>query len=253
MPTGGACARDKMTHFRRLFLGALALWTLYAHAGDGPPGVVVGRISPAGTVLKISAIDRDVPVPAIAKEVPVREYKGRLLEGGARYEIELPAGTYDLHVELEDGRIFEGADLRVRAADAAPPLSERDEKAIRERVASMKLFENERHILAISGSGDRARILVRLVRTEPTSYDGEFGEPVAISRWEIWEFRKRTGSWVKEGAKVLRRFLVPKRKLGELRWDFLPSLGGVDVAAGAQTIRDIALGQETSQQSLPRK
>ncbi len=182
----------------------------------------------------------------IAKEMPVKELPGRLLAGGPRFEVDVPAGTYDLHFELADGikdnLKIDGADMRVSAAREAPPLRPRDREAITKRVLAMRVFENEKHVLAIEGAGERAKALVKLVRTNPTSYDGDFGEPVAVFRWEVWSFRKRTGSWVRERkSKVLRRFLVAKRKMAELRWRFTPALGGIDVAAGTKVTRDADL------------
>ena len=106
----------------------------------------------------------------------------------------------------------------------------------------MRTFENEKQVLAVDGAGARAKALVKLVRTNPTSYDGQYGERVAIFRWEVWNFRKRTGSWVRERKSlVLRRFMVAKRKMDELRWDFRPALGGVDVESGAEVDRDADL------------
>jgi len=238
-----------MARPRRLTSLAAAAFVALARApaAEERPGRIVGGISPAGAATKVSAIDRNVVVPVMAREVPVREYPGRVLEGGARYEVEVPPGTYDLHVETADGRVLEGADLRVSAPEGARPFSERDEQAIRERIAAMKLFENEKTVLALRGAGERARVLVKLVRTEPTSYDGEFGEPVAVFRWEVWEFRRRTGSWVKEGApRVLRRFLVPRRRSNELRWEFLPELGGIELAPEATVRRDVSLPPEAA-------
>ena len=205
---------------------------------------IVGKIAAAeGTkVVRVSAIDRDVKAPLTAKEMPVTEYVGRILAGGKRFEIDVPGGTYDLHFELEDGLKIDGADMRVAAAEDALPLKKRDREAITKRILTMRLFENEKYVLAIDGAGERAKALVKLVRTNPTSYDGKYGERVAIFRWEVWNFRKRTGSWVRERkSQVLRRFLVPKRKMAELKWDFKPALGGVDVKAGATVERDADL------------
>ena len=210
-------------------------------------GRIEGRIIPPGAATRVSAIDRNVKVPIIAKEVPVREHKGRVLEGGSRYEITVPPGTYDLHFETTDGLKIEGADLRAEGGAKADPLKERDLKSIRERVRNMRTFENERSVLAIVGGSKRAKVLVRLVRTKPTSYDGDFGEPLAIFRWEVWNFKKYTGSWLKERKyKVLRRFMVAKRKMHELRWDFRPELGGVDVEAGSTVKRDADIAPTAS-------
>ncbi|MHC4502326.1 MAG: hypothetical protein ACYTFI_03395 [Planctomycetota bacterium] len=210
-------------------------------------GRIEGRITPPGAATRVSAVDRNVKVPIIAKEVPVREHKGRLLDDGSRYEITVPPGTYDLHFETTDGLKIEGADLRAEGNASADPLKERDLKSIRERVRHMRTFENERSVLAINGAGKRAKVLVKLVRTKPTSYDGDFGEPLAIFRWEVWNFRKYTGSWLKERKyKVLRRFMVAKRKMHELRWDFRPELGGIDVEAGSTAKRDAGLASPAS-------
>jgi hypothetical protein len=210
---------------------------------------IVGKVALAedAKVVRVTAIDRDVKAPMKAKEMPVTEYVGRILGGGARFEIDVPSGTYDLHFELEEGLKIDGADLRVSAAEDAPPLRQRDRDAITKRILAMRLFENEKHVLAIDGAGERAKVLVKLVRTNPTSYDRKYGEPIAIFRWEVWNFRKRTGSWVRERkCQVLRRFLVPKKKMDELKWDFLPALGGVDVKPDATAKRDVDLRPPTS-------
>lgn len=222
-----------------------------AAAGRSVKETIRGTIEPAGRVVKISAVDRDVKQKAIAREVKVREVQGRILGGGAKYVIRVTPGTYDLHVELRsgprlgtgpsDGRIIEGADLRTpEESGRALPLKDRDRDHIAGIVKKMRTWANEKRVLAIEGSGGRAKALVKLVRTKRTSYDKDYGEPVAVVRWEIWNFRKYTGAWRKEPkAKVLRRFLFPKRKLAEIRWEFDTSLGGVDVLPGETAQRDI--------------
>ena len=73
-----------------------------ASAERAPPvGSIEGEIEPAGSVVKVSAVDRDVKQKAVGREVKVREIEGRILRGGAKYVIEAPPGTYDLHVELK--------------------------------------------------------------------------------------------------------------------------------------------------------
>lgn len=210
-------------------------------------GRIEGSIAPTGIVTRVSAIDRNVKVPMIAKEVPVREHEGRVLDGGSRYEVDVPPGTFDLHFETTGGLKIEGADLRMEVAGDAP-LKGRDIDSITERVLKMRTFEDRKSVLAVEGAGKHAKALVKLVRTKPTSYDGKFGEPVAVFRWEVWTFRKYTGSWVKERKyRVLRRFMVAKRKMHELRWEFRPELGGIDVEAGATVTRDVRLQSPASQ------
>ena len=231
--------------------GTIAPQEVEAGERASAKGRIEGDIRPAGRVAKISAVDRDVKQEVIAKVVKVREMPGRILGGGAKYVITVPPGTYDLHVELEggprlgstpsDGRIIEGADLRVHGTrEGARILRGRDRDHIAGIVKNIRTWANIKEVLAVEGSGGRAKALVKLVRTRPTSYDGQYGEPVAVVRWEIWNFRKHTGAWRREPkAKVLRRFLMPKRRLAEFRWGFDPDLGGVDVRPGRVTRRDI--------------
>ena len=230
-----------------LAVAALAIAGSASGAASRSGRIEGALTAPEGAkVVRVSAIDRNIKAPMIAKEMPVKELPGRLLAGGTRFEVDVPPGTYDLHFELEDGikqnLKIDGADMRVTAAEDALALRPRDREAITKRVLTMRTFENEKHVLAIEGAGDHAKALVKLVRTNPTSYDGQFGERVAVFRWEVWSFRKRTGSWVRERkSKVLRRFLVAKRKMAELRWRFIPALGGIDVAPGAKVTRDANL------------
>lgn len=202
--------------------------------------VIEGKITPAGAAVSVSALDRDVPARTTARTVPLKEYKGTVAPDGTSFKIEVPPGTYDLHVELEDGRALEGADLRIAAE--GPPLKERDVKAIKDRIAKMRMFYEEKHVVAVAGAGERARVLVVLIRKGPTSYDGRAGGPVGVFRAEVWAFRKHTGSWVRKGTvRVLRRFLVKRDELPKYRdeWRFLPELGGVDVKAGEKIKKDV--------------
>jgi hypothetical protein len=228
---------------RRVAAAACACLASCAALAAAPgPCRIEGTIAPAGAVVRVSAIDRNVKTGLTPKEVPVKEHPGTLLSGGAGYSIAVPPGEYDIHVELPDGSLVEGADMRVDAPSDAKPLTAEDRAAIEKRVMAMRTFENEKEVLEIAGAGTVACAIVKLLRTNPTSYDGEFGEPVAIFRWELWEFRKQTGSWVKDRTvRVLRRYLIAKRAMDTMKWSFTGSLGGISVAPGATVVRAIDL------------
>jgi len=213
-----------------------------ARTSSGRTGLIKGTIKPAGLVARVCAVDRNVKTGLTPRTVPVKEYDGTLMNRGAAYEIRVPAGAYDLHFELRDGTKLEGADMRVEAGENARPLTKKDLKGIRERAKRVRTFENEKHILEIAGAGTTARAIMKLVRTNPTSYDGKFGEPVAIFRWELWEFKKQTGSWLRDRTvRVLRRFLIAKRKMNEMTWEFTGRIGGVDVRADETVERNVDL------------
>jgi hypothetical protein len=235
-----------MSWGRTAAAGVLAASAATASAAEppSPTGRVEGGVSPKGAAARVVLVDRNVPQKPTAPEVVVREFAARVSADGSRYEADVPPGTYDLHVETKDGRKLEGADLRtgLEGDPDAKPLAEKDLAAIRARVAAMKTWADSREVLAVEGRGDRAKALVRLARTNPTSYDGEFGGRLAVFRWEVWSFRRRTGSWVREReCRVLRRFLVAAADAAKLRWEFRPDLGGVDVKAGAVVTRDVAV------------
>jgi hypothetical protein len=234
--TGRSCGRI-------LLLAACPLLVLAApesHAAQA--GRIQGRIVPAGAVKRVCAIDRNVKTPLIATEVPLKEIEGALVDGGKRFRIDVTPGEYDLHFELHDGSMIEGADTRVEAEGEPRPLREKDISAITKRISTIRTFENEKTVLEIAGNRDLARAVVKLVRTNPTSYDGEFGEPIAVFRWEVWELRNRTGSWVRERTvRVLRRFLIAKRTMSDMKWEFRGALGGVSVGRGQTVERDLEL------------
>jgi hypothetical protein len=213
-----------------------------AGASSRRNGLIKGTITPAGLVTRVCAVDRDVKTRLTPKTIPLKEYDGMLMNRGSAYEIRVPEGTYDLHFELRDGTKLEGADMRVQSGSDAKPLTEKDLSGIRARVDRIRSFENERHILEIAGAGTSARAIMKLVRTKPTSYDRKFGEPIAIFRWELWEFKKQTGSWLRDRTvRVLRRFLIAKRTMNEMTWEFSGRIGGIDVRADETSERNVDL------------
>jgi hypothetical protein len=79
---------------------------------------------------------------------------------------------------------------------------------------------------------------VQLVRDRETSYDAEYGAPVATIRHEVWRYTNRHGGWVKEkSTRVLDRVLLPRAELRRWTWVWEPRPGGIGVAEKSITIR----------------
>jgi hypothetical protein len=91
-------------------------------------------------------------------------------------------------------------------------------------------YENKVTPLYFVGDHKQVRVLVQLLRDKPTSYDGQFGQPVATLRHEVWQYTNQYGGWAKHRrTKVLDRILMPKDQLREWTWMWVPQLGGIKV------------------------
>jgi hypothetical protein len=152
-----------------------------------------------------------------------------------KWVFDLPPGTYDLIV-LAEGRIrLEGFYYPpVLEFDPffghqhSPPDKVRD--FIRGDIAQSRHYENKVVPLFFGGNEDRVRVLVQLLRDEPTSYDAAYGEQVATLRHEIWQYTARYGAWTKEKrTRVLDRVLMAKRLLRKWTWVWVPALGKIEI------------------------
>ena len=156
----------------------------------------------------------------------------------------LPAGRYDL-VILAKGHI------RIEGFEYPPVLEfdpflqhghvpdEETRKTIIEDIAQSRHYENKVKPLYMSGDDKTVRVLVQLLRDQKTSYDGQYGRPVATLRHEIWQYTNRYGAWTKEKrTRVLDRILMGRRELGYWTWVWVPELGGIEVPrTGKVTVR----------------
>jgi hypothetical protein len=100
-------------------------------------------------------------------------------------------------------------------------------------IAKGRHYENKVAPLYLAGDQKQIRILVQLVRDQPTSYDAEVGYPVATVRHEVWQYTQRFGGWSKErSTKVLDRILLPRAEFGRWTWIWEPRLGGIEIESG---------------------
>jgi hypothetical protein len=155
----------------------------------------------------------------------------------------LAAGQYDL-VILATGRIrVEGFSYPpinefdpFLAADARSPEEETRDWIVRD-IARARHYENKVSPLFLAGDEKQVRILVQLVRDEPTSFDSDFGAPAATVRHEIWQYTNHYGGWVKDrSTRVLDRVLIAKSEFRLWTWVWQPRLGGIKVGEKPVTI-----------------
>lgn len=152
----------------------------------------------------------------------------------------LPPGRYDLVILARDRVRIEGFGYPpVREFD--PFLAPTDESPNATRawiigdIAKATYYENKVTPLRFAGKDKQIRLLVQLLRDKPTSFDAEFGEPVATIRHELWQYDLRYGAWSKEKrTRVFDRVLMAKRELRQWTWVWEPALG--DLQAGRQPI-----------------
>lgn len=173
--------------------------------------------------------------PRARPDAPVVTAKALALgEDVWRFE-KLPAGRYDLVVLLDRQVRLEGFcyppvlefDPFLRQANGPPESVARQ---VTQDIVKSKQYENKVRPLFMEGNDKAVRVLMQLLRDEATSFDAEFGEPVATLRYEVWQYQNRYGGWTKEKrTRVFQRVLLSKRELQDWTWLWDPRLGGIEI------------------------
>jgi len=148
---------------------------------------------------------------------------------------ELPAGRYDLVILVGERVRVEGFHYppiaefdRFLPPSAKVPEEARD--VILKDIVASQHYENKVTPLYLGGNEKQVRVLMQLVRDQPTSYDGEYGVPVATARHEVWQYTYRRGTWNKDKrTKILDRILIAKSEFQRWTWVWEPALGGIEV------------------------
>jgi hypothetical protein len=156
---------------------------------------------------------------------------------------QLAPGRYDLVILARDRKRIEGFgyppvqefDPFISHADKAPEAAC---DFITKDIAKSRLYENKVTPLFFAGDDKTVRVFVQLLRDQPTSFDAEFGEPVATLRHEVWQYTNRFGVWSKEKrTRVFDRILTGKQELRRWSWVWEPALSQIGVAADPITLR----------------
>lgn len=253
MPATPHSARPALTGcpLARRLLAILMTVTLIAFVPQAAPaGELVVKVQPAEKVEWIGVVRRFNQDGTLARPV---DPKARLdaphcdarSAGASATFRDLPAGTYDVIVFLKDGTRLEGYHWPIfnefddphDPAFASPPP---DDVAalIREKISETRYYENRVSVLAMAGDEQQVRVLMQLLRDRATSFDAQFGAPVATLRYEVWQFSNNFGGWTRDRhSKVLHRVLDAKSRVLKQTWLWDPSLGGVEVSrAGTATL-----------------
>jgi hypothetical protein len=210
-----------------------------ARAGDLAIGL--GKSADVSFVGAVRRWDDDgkprYPVDPKAKIDAPRVDARALQAGDGRWVFrDLPPGSYDLIVLVRDRVRIEGfryPPLRefdpFLPADANRPDDETRDWIVG-HIAKSQHYENKVAPLFLAGDEKQVRILLQLVRDKPTSYDTDFGAPVATVRHEIWQYTNNYGGWVKDRrTEVLDRIILAKSEFQRWTWVWERRLGGIEV------------------------
>ncbi len=221
------------------------LWCVLGSSGIGSTQAaeLVVKIENSNQVRMVGAIrrfDEDGnlrrPVDPRAKiDAPQVDHTAMRGSNGRWKFSDLPAGRYDLVILTGDHVRIEG--FHYPPVDEFDPIMLPTAEAPAETakwivgdIAKSRHYENKVTPLFLAGDGKQIRILVQLLRDKPTSYDRQYGQPVATLRHEVWQYKNRYGGWVKDRrTKVLDRVLLGKRELTQWAWLWEPTLGGIEV------------------------
>jgi hypothetical protein len=197
-----------------LFLGL----TLAAQATE--KGTIRGKVSKAGVVTAVAAIDRATD----------KKYPGKIDGKTGQFVIaDLPLGAvYDCVLDAGSARL-EGVNLKVPPSDyeEEQPLTKEDIDAIKKTARSLNKFENEIEVMTVAGNIQHAAVLLNKKRTTPF-YESKPGE--MIWRLELWHFEKPEETWIKvqeEFAIVFYRQRLPKSEFDKKALTLDPALGGI--------------------------
>lgn len=149
---------------------------------------------------------------------------------------DLPPGRYDLLLLDAPSRVrVEGFSYppvldfdEFWSADATVEPDARD--AVAEILGAEKHYENRVEPLFWAGDAEHVRVFVQLLRDAGTTFDAEFGQPVATLRHEVWQYTYQFGGWQKEKrARLLDRTLLPVSELRRWTWVWAAELGGIEM------------------------
>lgn len=160
--------------------------------------------------------------------------------GGNKWVFEnLPPGTYDLLIVAGDRVRIEGFQyVPVLEFDPfLPPdaaIDDETKEFITDDIKKSRHYENKVVPLYMAGDKKVVRVLVMLIRDQPTSYTPGAG----TMRHEIWQYTWNYGAWQKEKlTRVMDRVLLQVSELRRWTWLWDPKLGGIQVKSSPVTIK----------------
>ncbi len=236
------------SHWPVLLIWLATAWGQLPASRGGELTVDLGTAQPVSLVGAILRWDADgkarFPVDPKARiDAPRVEARAVNLGAGRWIFRELPTGTYDLVIVTSARARIEGfryppiTEFDPFLPADSPPPDEETREWILKHISKSARYENRVTPLFLAGGEKQVRILVQLVRDRPTSFDGDFGGPVATVRHEVWQYTNNYGGWVKDRrAEVLDRILMARGEFHRWTWIWEPRLGGIEVTGSARTL-----------------
>jgi hypothetical protein len=233
---------------KHLLLRGVALVVVLTAARAAPAARVTVELKGGEGVTLVGAVERwdidgnhkRLPDPKARIDAPEVDARAKHAGGATWVFDNLPAGAYDLVILAPQRRIrvegwtyvpvkefdpFFPPDATVKDADAR--------EFIVDHIAKSRHFENRVEPLYLGGDDKVVRVLVQLIRDQPTSYEPGAG----TIRHEVWQYTWQYGGWAKEKrTKVLSRILMQVGQLRQWTWLWDPKLGGIEVKDSPVTI-----------------
>ncbi len=233
-----------------LVIGIVVASTAFTGLAAAAGELVVSLGKSAGVTM-VGAIRRwddggkpRVPIDPKARiESPRVDAHAEQRDGGRWIFPDLANGTYDLlilaspRVRVEGFRYPPISEFDSFLAANAQSPDEETRATITKDIAKARHYENKVSPLFLAGNDKQVRILLQLVRDQPTSFDSDAGAPVATVRHEIWQYTNNYGGWVKDRrTEVLDRVLLPRSEFQRWTWVWEPKLGGIEVGKNAVSV-----------------
>jgi hypothetical protein len=176
--------------------------------------------------------------PKAAIDAPYADARA-VNKGGGKWVFEnLSKGTYDLVIMAQPR-------VRIEGFQYAPvlefdPFIKPDQKVddevrdfIVDDIQKARHYENIVRPLYLAGNDQTVRVLVMLIRDQPTSYTPGAG----TMRFEVWQYDNNYGGWQKHRrTKVLHRVLMQVSEMRQWTWLWDARLGGIEIGADPVTI-----------------
>ena len=227
----------------------LSLAIVCAGAGRAAAAKVTVELSGDEGVALVGAVERwdldgnhkRLPDQKAVIDAPYVDVRAKQTAPGVWVFDNLPKGTYDLVILAPAKKLrVEGFTfVPVREFDPFFPgdATVKDQESrdyIVDHIKNSRHFENKVEPLYLGGDEKAVRILVQLIRDQPTSYEPGAG----TIRHEIWQYSWQYGGWAKEKrTKVLDRILMQVGELRQWTWLWDPKLGGLSVDAAPVTVK----------------
>ncbi len=208
--------------------------TLTVNLGNAPQVTSVGAIHR----WDLDGNHRRPVDPKAAIDAPYLDARAVNKGGGAWVFENLPKGTYDLVIMAQPR-------VRIEGFQYAPvlefdPFIKPDQKVddevrafIVDDILKARHYENIVRPLYLAGDDQTVRVLVMLIRDQPTSYTPGAG----TMRFEVWQYDNNYGGWQKhKRTKVLHRILMQVSEMRQWTWLWDARLGGIEIGAEPVTI-----------------